>query len=321
MSMRKQVTSSILMIRPASFKFNEQTASNNYYQKVLNGLSRDNIQSMALEEFDLMVDKLRAKGMEVIVIEDDNAEEKPDAIFPNNWISFHLDGKVGIYPMYAVNRRLERRKDIIQILKETYHFHIEEILNFTGYEKENKFLESTGSMVLDRVNQVAYAALSNRTNEEALVDFCQQFGYQPLSFNAFQTVGGERRHIYHTNVMMCVAEKFVVICVDAIDDINERKKVITSLTQSGHEFIYLSEEQNQRFAGNMLQVQNREKENFLVMSDSAFSSLDSDQKDTISKYCQIIHSNLDVIEACGGGSARCMMAEIFLPEKGTPAAI
>jgi len=194
-------------------------------------------------------------------------------------------------------------------------------LNFTGYEKENKFLESTGSMVLDRVNQVAYAALSNRTNEEALVDFCQQFGYQPLSFNAFQTVGGERRHIYHTNVMMCVAEKFVVICVDAIDDINERKKVITSLTQSGHEFIYLSEEQNQRFAGNMLQVQNREKENFLVMSDSAFSSLDSDQKDTINKYCQIIHSNLDVIEACGGGSARCMMAEIFLPEKGTPAAI
>ncbi len=313
--MIKQTTPYIMMIRPASFDFNQQTAINNYYQKVLEGLTPAEVQVKALAEFDEMVKQLQLHDVEVIVIQDDSTHPKPDAIFPNNWVSFHADGRVGIYPMYAINRRLERRHDILQILQEEHQFGVTEVIDFTGYEKENKFLESTGSLVLDRVNKIAYAALSNRTNEVAVDDFCTQFNYEAVKFNAFQSIAQERLPIYHTNVMMSVADEFAVLCEGAIDDMAQRKAILSRLLDTGHNNITISENQNQRFAGNMLQVENKKGEKFQVMSTSAYAALTNDQIDYIRKYCKVVHSSLDTIEACGGGSARCMMAEVFLPKK------
>ncbi len=307
-----QITNHIMMIQPVSFRYNEQTAVNNYYQQAMEGLTPDKAQEKALDEFNTFVDILRSNGVDVVVIPDTKDPDTPDSIFPNNWVSFHKDGTVGLYPMCAENRRDERREDILETLVDDYGFHIEEIKDFTEFEEHDKFLEGTGSMILDRENKLCYAAISIRTDEQAVIQFCDEFGYEPICFTANQDVNGERLAIYHTNVMMCVADNYVVICLDTIDDLGERQKVIDSLTKTKKEIIEISEAQKQLFAGNMLQVMGDQP--YLVMSKSAHESLTESQITTIKKHNPIISSSLDIIEACGGGSARCMMAELFLPK-------
>ena len=309
----KQITNSIMMIKPVGFRYNEQTAVNNYYQKVLDNLSVEQTQENALNEFNAFVEKLKNAGVNVIIVEDTKTQDTPDSIFPNNWVSFHSSGTVGLYPMYAENRRDERREDIFDILVDEYGFEIDEIKDFTEFEEHDKFLEGTGSMVLDRENKICYAAISIRTDEIAVMQFCEEFGYRPVCFTANQDIEGERMAIYHTNVMMCVADKFAVICLNTIDDVLERENIVENLKESGKEIIEITEEQNHRFAGNMLQLMGDKP--YLVMSNSAYESLTESQIKAIKKHCPIIYSSLDTIEACGGGSARCMMAEIFLPKK------
>ena len=306
----RQITNNILMVRPVSFRYNEQTAVNNYYQQVLGKLSSSEIQSRALLEFNNLVEKLENAKVNVIIFEDTEEPDTPDSIFPNNWISFHSRGIIALYPMCAENRRNERREDILDTLVDEYGFKIEQIKDFTDFETKDKYLEGTGSMVLDRENKICYAAISIRTDEIAVMQFCQEFDYRPVCFIANQDVNGERMAIYHTNVMMCLADKFAVICLDAIDDKDERAHIVEVLNETGKEIVEISEDQKNRFAGNMLQVMGDKA--YLIMSDSAFNCLTETQKDVIGKYCAIIHSSLDTIEACGGGSARCMMAEVFL---------
>ena len=309
----KQTTNTILMIRPVSFRMNEQTAVNNYYQKVIDGLMPATANVKAQREFDTLVEKLRAVGVNVVVVDDTLDSDTPDSIFPNNWISFHESGDVVLYPMFAENRRLERREDVLEVLEDS-GFQIIDIMDYTSAEEDNIFLEGTGSIVLDRANEIAYCALSPRADEELFIEFCEDFEYNPIIFEAYQTVEGERKYIYHTNVMMCVGETFAIICADCIDDKSERKMVLESLKKSGKEVILITEEQVNNFAGNMLQVRGTNDELFTVMSSSAYQSLKKDQINRIEKHSKIIHSSLDVIEACGGGSARCMMAEVFLPK-------
>jgi hypothetical protein len=309
----KQITNTIMMIKPVGFRYNEQTAVNNYYQKVLANLTTEQTQENALSEFNAFVDKLRNVGVNVVVVEDTEYPDTPDSIFPNNWVSFHENGIVGLYPMYAENRRDERREDIFDTLVDEHDFSIEEIKDFTEFEEHDKFLEGTGSVVLDRENKICYAAISIRTDEIAVMQFCGEFGYRPVCFTANQDVDGERMAIYHTNVMMCVADTFAVICLDTIDDEMERENIAENLKETAKEIIEITEEQNQRFAGNMLQVMGDKP--YLVMSNSAYNSLSESQIKTIENHCPIIYSSLDTIEACGGGSARCMMAEVFLPKK------
>lgn len=304
-----QTTDTVLMIEPVAFGFNEQTAVNNYFQVQQEG----NVQDKALKEFNAFVEKLRAKDINVITIKDTLEPKTPDSIFPNNWVSFHADGKVVLYPMFAENRRLERRDDIINQIKE--QFEVTEVIDYSGAEKDNLFLEGTGSMIFDHDNKLAYGSVSLRLDEGLFRKFCSDFGFQPVVFHSYQTAGEERLPIYHTNVMMCVADQFVVICLDCIDDESERNNVIETIKNSGKELIEISEDQMQNFAGNMLQVQNKSGEKFLVMSQSAYKSLNRDQVSAIEKYCEIIYSDLEVIETNGGGSARCMLAEVFLPKK------
>ena len=309
-----QTTNSILMIRPVAFRMNEQTAVNNYYQKVLDGLSKETVNAKAQEEFDAFVQKLRMVGVNVIVVEDSLNPDTPDSIFPNNWISFHENGDVVLYPMFAENRREERREDILDILEEN-EFVINEIMDYTSAEEDGFYLEGTGSILLDRENGKAYCALSPRADEELFIEFCEDFEYSPVIFEAFQTVNGERKLIYHTNVMMCIGDTFAVICADCIDDKKERKMVLDSLKSDEKEIILITEDQVNSFAGNMLEVKGTDDRRYLVMSQSAHQSLTKKQIAQIEEHVTILSSSLDTIEACGGGSARCMMAEIFLPRE------
>lgn len=310
----KQTTNSILMIRPVAFRMNEQTAVNNYYQKVLDGLDPDTVNERAREEFDAFVKKLREAGVEVVVIEDTKEPDTPDSIFPNNWISFHENADVVLYPMFAVNRRQERRDDILDILEEK-GFVIENVVDYTLAEEDDYFLEGTGSILLDRANGKAYCALSPRADEELFIEFCEDMELTPVIFEAFQDVDGERKQIYHTNVMMCLGETFAVICADCIDDKQERKSVLDSLKADGKDIIFITEDQVNNFAGNMLEVQGIGGQRYVVMSKAAHKSLTADQVSKLEKHARILSSSLDTIEACGGGSARCMMAEIFLPKE------
>lgn len=305
-----QSTNSILMIEPIAFGFNVQTAVNNYFQ--VNDESAET-QTEALAQFTTFVSKLKANGVNVITVKDTLVPHTPDSIFPNNWVSFHEDGTVILYPMFAENRRLERRNDILEQLRRD-SFHISAVKDYSVFEAENKFLEGTGSMILDRVNKIAYGAVSLRLNEEIFKKWCSEFGYQPIVFHSFQSVHGQRLPIYHTNVMMCVASKFAVICLDSIDKKEERELVVNTLTECGKEIIEISEVQVHHFAGNMLEVKNNQEKEFLVMSECAYRSLTKNQIQTIGKYSEIIYSNLQAIEKNGGGSARCCMAEVFLPK-------
>lgn len=297
-----QCCAHILMIRPVNFGFNAETAVNNKFQVNIS----DNVQQQALEEFNGLVSLLTNNKVSLTVITDTVVPHTPDSIFPNNWISFHEDGTVFIYPMFAANRRLEKKPHIFENLKA--NLLITEIKDLSRYETENFFLEGTGSMVLDRENRIAYASLSPRTDKHILGEFCSMAGYTPCSFTSADNSGNA---IYHTNVMMCVADKFAVICLDAIRDEQERLMVSGSLKGSGKEIIDISLQQINAFAGNMLQVRNSEGELLLVMSSQAFGSLNTEQVKRLEKFSRIIHTPLDTIESCGGGSARCMMAEIF----------
>ena len=308
----RQSTNSILMIRPNNFGFNEETANDNHYQN--KEFFESNSNKNAQKEFDNMVNNLKQNGISVHVFQDDDINYTPDSIFPNNWISFHENGDIGLYPMYAKNRRLERRPEVLEFLEEQ-GFGIENIVDYSGAESENKFLEGTGSMILDRENRIAYCSISNRSNEDLFIDFCEDFEFTPVLFNSFQSVGDERLPIYHTNVMMCVAMSYVVICLDSIDDKKQRKNVCEFIKKSEKEIINISENQVEKFAGNMLELLNDKGESVLVMSKSAENSLSENQKNTIINYSKIISSDINTIELCGGGSARCMMAEIFLPKK------
>ena len=308
----KQITDTIMMIEPTAFGYNEQTACNNYYQRRFDNYNQDEVQRLSLLEFKEMVKKLIDIGVNVIVFKDTESPRTPDSIFPNNWISFHSDGTISIYPMYALNRREERRRDIFNLLSDKYRLLINDIQDFTAFENDNKYLEGTGSMVLDRENQLCYAALSVRTHKEAVLEFCSRFKYQPIFFQAKQNINGVYQDIYHTNVMMCVADEYSVICLDAIHDSHEKDMVTDYLTRTNKEIIEISESQKNNFAGNMLQIMGDQK--YIIMSDAAFGSLTTDQISRISRYNPINHSNLETIEACGGGSARCMISEIFLPK-------
>ncbi|WP_404828071.1 citrulline utilization hydrolase CtlX [Flagellimonas crocea] len=300
------------MVRPVNFRMNEQTAVNNYFQEDPD-LKNAEINKKAQQEFDEFVKVLREHGVQVITISDTMERDTPDSIFPNNWISFHDNGTVGVYPMFAENRRKERREDVLELL-EDYGFSISNVMDYTSAEDEGMFLEGTGSILLDRVNQKAYCALSERAHEDLFIEFCEDFDCFPVIFHANQTVDGKRLPIYHTNVMMAMAETFVVICLDAIDDKKERKSVVEHIKMDGREVIRISEEQMYHFAGNMLQVIGANEQRYMVMSTQAYNSLSKEQVAAIEKHCAIIHSPLDTIETCGGGSARCMMAEVFLPK-------
>ncbi|OWK70703.1 citrulline utilization hydrolase CtlX [Pedobacter sp. AJM] len=302
-----QITKHLLMIRPVDFKFNEQTAGNNKFQ-VASGQS--DVQSLALNEFDGFVDLLRKNDVDVTVVDDTLQPETPDSIFPNNWVSFHDDGSVYLYPMFSENRRLERRKEILDGLKEK--FEVNHVSDLSFYETQYAFLEGTGSMVLDRVNKIAYACLSVRTDQEVLDNFCLLTGYESVSF---QAVDSTNFPIYHTNVMMCIGDQFAVICLDAIPNQEERLAVTLSLNSTGKQIIEITLDQMNHFAGNMLQVANQSGESLLVMSEQAYLSLTADQINILEKYARIICAPLYTIEKNGGGSARCMLAEIHLPER------
>ncbi|MBS9766578.1 MAG: amidinotransferase [Flavobacteriaceae bacterium] len=309
----EQITNTILMIRPVRFRMNEQTAVNNYFQQEIENTTNDAINTKAQQEFDLFVQKLQFAGVNVIVVDDTLQPDTPDSIFPNNWISFHQNGDIALYPMFSENRRLERREDILKIIEDK-GFEIQNIVDYTSAEEDDVFLEGTGSMILDRANKKAYCALSPRADEDLFIEFCEDFEFSPVVFTAYQNVGKQRLPIYHTNVMMCIAKDFAIICLDCIDDKNERKNVVKHLKEDKKEVITITEEQIHQFAGNMLQVQGKDKE-YLVMSSTAYNSLTQEQIDKIEQHCEILHSSLNTIEICGGGSARCMMAEVFLPCK------
>jgi hypothetical protein len=304
----QQTTDTILMVRPAHFGFNEETAANNAFQVNDQSLSATEIQEKAKVEFDNFVGKLRAVGVKVIVVEDTSDPITPDAVFPNNWVTFHQDGLIITYPMYASKRRLERREDVLNEL--SGQFAITNHVRMEGYELENRFLEGTGSMILDRPNRLVYACLSPRTDPELLEEFGQITGYTPVVFHAVDEQGQD---IYHTNVMMAMGETFVVIVMDSILNPEHKSDLLAYFDATGKELIDLSLEQMQSFAGNMLQVRNTTGQTFLVMSTQAYEALRQEQITQIEKHTRILHSPIKTIETYGGGSARCMMAEVFLP--------
>ena len=302
-----QSTSTILMIRPASFGFNEQTAESNAFQQ--KDLELQETQQKALQEFDAFAGILKAKGVNVIVIDDTVEPHKPDAIFPNNWVTFHDNSDVILYPMQAPNRRWERREDVIRKLEDK--FKVNHIIDLSRFELENKFLEGTGSMVLDRENKLAYACLSPRTDIHVLNTFCEHLNYKAVTFNA---TDAQQHPIYHTNVMMCIGSRFAVICLDSIQEDSEKQAVITSIQHTQKELVSITIEQMNRFAGNMLEVQNKEGKSLLIMSQSARQSLNNEQVKILEQYAEIVSADLSTIETIGGGSARCMLAEVHLPE-------
>ena len=306
----KQLTSNLLMIRPCQFFSNPQTAGSNKFQGK-SKLSNKELQEAALSEFDMLVSKLREADMNVYVFEDTPEPITPDSVFPNNWVSLHDDGTIVLYPMEAENRRLERRLDIIETLKEEHGFCVKTIIDMSYLEDKEEYLEGTGSMILDHVNKIAYACLSSRTHKNALLDFSKKMGFSPISFCAKDALGSD---IYHTNVIMSLGEKLAVLCEDAIPLDFEKKLVKDSLQSTGHQIINISLDQMTSFAGNVLEVISKSGEHLMLMSERAEKSLTKKQKSTIEKYCRIVSSPIQNIEDSAGGSVRCMIAEIALLE-------
>ena len=303
--MLKQITDKVLMIRPKHFRMNEQTAVNNYYQH--NSDSALSVHSQWLREFDAFVESLRAKKIEVVLYEDLESLDTPDSIFPNNWISFHGNAII-TYPMFAQNRRLERRRDILDDLKLRFGFNRR--LSFEDWEQEELYLEGTGSLVLDRVNKIAYAVRSMRTSEAVLKAWCVETGYRPVIFWAFQRTSEGRKAVYHTNVVMSIGTEWCVICASAIDDLDERAFVLELLSQS-RTVIDISEDSMDGFGGNILEVESSEKKKWLIMSSTASRSLEG-HLPQLATFAEPLIVNIEAIENAGGGSARCMLAEVFL---------
>lgn len=306
----QQTTNHILMVRPAHFGYNEQTAESNVFQTRDTKKTAAEIEAAARAEFDEFVRRLREAGVTVHVAEDSVAPVKTDAVFPNNWVTFHADGTVVTYPMLSENRRLERDENILEQLKQL--FAVNHRVHLETYELEQLFLEGTGSMILDREHRIVYACVSPRTDPQLLDLFCHKMGYTAL---LFQAVDQEGVDIYHTNVMMALGETFVVICMDSIPNAGERAQLLASFERTGKEVIAISFGQMMSFAGNMLQVRNDRGEGILVMSEQAYRSLRPEQVHRLKKHTLLLYSPIDTIETFGGGSARCMMAEIFLPAK------
>lgn len=299
------------MIRPVRFGFNEQTADSNAFQNAsLAGRPTEQAQADAQREFDEMVRQLRASGVDVMVYNDTATPHTPDSIFPNNWVSFHYSGTVVLYPMQAENRRLERRQDIIDDLAQ--RFHVAKVVDLTAFENEGKYLEGTGSLVLDRMNRVAFACLSPRTNPDVLAEFSRRTGYKTVLFHAVDATG---KPVYHTNVLMCIGDSFAVVCLQAIQDLDERLMVRQELERLGKRVIEITIEQMNAFAGNMLLVKTTRGQKLLIMSKQAHQSLTEKQIDVLDDYATLQLFDLATIEANGGGSARCMMAEVHLPSK------
>lgn len=294
------------MVRPSNFGFNEQTAENNSFQDATSARDDQQIKEDAIREFDIFVNTLREQHIEVVVINDTPSPIKPDAIFPNNWFTTHDNGTIILYPMFAKNRQQERRLDVVEKLNKQFGFN--KLIDFSAEENKNRILEGTGSMILDRVNKIVYACLSPRTNNDLLDDYCKRIGYQKVAFTAVDNNSDE---IYHTNVMMALGVDFVVICLDSVKNMQERAVLINSFEETDKKVIEISPEQMNKFAGNMLQVQNKESDSFLVMSKTAYNCLTTSQIEIIEELTNILPVNINTIEQYGGGSARCMMAEIF----------
>ncbi|MCC2545395.1 amidinotransferase [Hymenobacter sp. BT175] len=305
-----QSARTVFLVRPARFSFNAETAVSNHFQQALGSLDEAAVQSLAFAEFDEAVRRLRDAGVEVLVFEDTAEPAKPDAVFPNNWLTLHPDGRVLLYPMCAPNRRPERRPDIVSILGR--QFQISEIIDLSGMEEEGRFLEGTGSMIFDHEHRIVYAALSPRTDAVLLADVAARLAYRPVSFHALDARG---HAIYHTNVMMCVGARFAVVCLESIADEAERKMVQQLLADTGHEVVAISREQVARFAGNMLTLESAAGAELLVMSQSAYDALTGEQRAVLGRYAKLLPLPIPTIETIGGGSARCMLAEVFLPAR------
>lgn len=306
-----QLTDHLFLVRPAVFHSNAQTAVNNFFQNPTSPSGQD-ILTEALAEFDNLIAGLEKHGIGVIVFNDEPEPPKPDAVFPNNWVSFHAEGVAVIYPMFAPNRRQERNFSAFGLIEKA-GFKIPSKATFTEAELHGEFLEGTGSLVLDRVNRIAYASLSERTNPDLVQEWCEVMDYTPVIFNAVQRVGTELKPVYHTNVVLSVGETHAVLCSDAIPDIDERNEVESSLLQSGKRIVFISNEQMENFCANILQVKNKNGQRFWLMSDRAFAAFTKEQLDVLRTGGKILHFPVPGIEQIGGGSVRCMMAEIFLP--------
>lgn len=307
-----QLASTVLMIRPAAFESNPLTAASNHFQGK-SSASPEEQHTIALQEFDGLVGTLRTAGVEVLVVDDSPEPHTPDAIFPNNWLSMHADGRVVLYPMEAENRRTERRDDIIEYLGTEAGKLISEVIDLSAHEANGHYLEGTGSMVLDRVNRVAYACVSTRTHLDPLGDFAQRLGYDVVAFDAVDSSGVP---IYHTNVLMNVGETLAVICDEAIQRDDQREAVLARLRETGHDVVHLAYEQLDAFAGNMLELRNAAGERVLAMSQRAYDSLNPDQLATLAANGRIVSAAIDTIESSAGGSVRCMLAEVHLPAEG-----
>lgn len=306
-----QTSADVLMIRPVRFEGNAQTATSNRFQKSLQ-LSPSAMQAQAVSEFDQLAKALRDADVRVHVVDDTLEPHTPDSVFPNNWVSFHADGTVVLYPMLALNRRLERRQDVLEHLSSRSRFRISRIVDLTHHERDEKYLEGTGSLVLDRTNHIAYACISSRTDLDVLGDFAQQLDYDVVSFEATDAQGVA---IYHTNVLMCIGSRFAAICTEAIRE-DARASVLASLRNRGHEVLELTFEQMNAFAGNMLELRSSQGEPLVAMSTTALQSLTSAQRELISKHAgRIVSAPIPTIETLGGGSVRCMLAEVALPAK------
>ena len=309
--MNKQLASSVLMIRPHQFFSNPLTAQSNKFQGK-SSLSGEQLHACALKEFDALVANLREVGVDVILFDDTPEPPTPDSVFPNNWVSFHTNGTVVLYPMEAKNRRTERREDIISSLKDNYGFSVQQIVDLTHHESQERYLEGTGSMVLDHANKIAYACLSSRTNINVLHDFARKMDYSVTAFDAVDRLGSP---IYHTNVMMSVGESLAIICDDSIQPKSQREKVLSSLNKTNHKILKITFEQMEAFAGNVLEVLSDTGEHLLLMSNQAMNSFSRQQIKLINAYARIIAVSINNIENSAGGGVRCMMAEINLPKK------
>ena len=298
-----QTASKILMIRPVHFTFNEQTAKNNYFQK---NISAANLNERALQEFDDFVNTLRSNKIKVVVVQDTIDPHTPDSIYPNNWFSTHSTGELILYPMFAQNRRLERKLHVLDTIAK--HFNAHKVIDLTEWENKNRFLEGTGSMILDHNNRVAYACRSERTDDIVFEEFYTKMNLEPEIFNAYDKMG---RNIYHTNIMLSIGQRHAVICAESITDVDRRTQIINRLKSSNRDVIEISYEQMQNFCANIIEVRNSENKSYLIMSKTAEKSFSDKQKDILERHCEIISSPLISIEQAGGGSARCMIAEIF----------
>lgn len=313
LSPESQCANTVLMVRPVAFHANPLTRASNSFMDEDLALDEEQQQLAALAEFEGLVGALREAGVRVLVFDDTRAPGTPDSVFPNNWVSFHADGTVVLYPMMAENRRTERRMDIIEALSSDGHFGVREIIDLSIHEQQQKFLESTGSLVLDRPNRVAYACLSARTDVEVLGEFAQRLDYETLAFEALDRDG---QPIYHTNVMMAQGDGFAVVCTDAIHDVAQRTAVVRRIASLGHELIEISYTQMEHFCGNMLELEDQQGGKVLAMSSRAHDALGAAQREALARHARFVHAPINVIEDSAGGSVRCMLAEIFLPETG-----